>query len=141
MISRIEWRKKYQMEHFKEECFFLYGIKVFGLYLGFLRHHSVGKRSEVRFNWEKVVKANFLLGFFHSHPPGCLYCSAQDKETMNAWIRAEGRSLICGILCEDKHLTYIFHRQSPNGIEMRSKVVRHFFIGRVESLVLRELVG
>ncbi len=141
MITRVEWRKKYQMEHFKEECFFLYGLKIFGFYFGLLRHHSVGKRSEVRFNWKKVAKAHFLLGFFHSHPPGCFYCSERDKETMNAWVRAEGRPLICGIICEDKHLTYLFHRQAPNGIEMTSKMKRHFFFGRVKCPILRELAG
>lgn len=141
MLSRVEWRKRYNMEHFKEECYFLYGVKVRGFYIGFLKYHSDGKRSEVRFNWEKAVKAKFLLGFFHSHPPGCLYYSEQDKQTMGAWVKAEGRPLICGILCEGDHLTYLFHRSSKNGILVASKLKGIWFLGKIQSLVLRELVG
>lgn len=141
MITRIEWRRKYLMEHFKEECYFLYGTKILGTYFGILLYHSKGERTGVKFNWKKVVKSHFLLGFFHSHPPGCLYCSERDKETMGAWVRAEGRPLICGILCEGSHLTYLFHRKSSNGIEMVSKIKGKFFVGRIESSVLKELVG
>lgn len=141
MTTRLEWRRKYQMSDFKEECYFLYGIKVLGLYLGILKYHSKGKRSEVRFNWEKAVKSHFLLGFFHSHPPGCLYCSDRDKETMGAWVRAEGRPLICGILCDGDHLTYLFHRLYQDGLKVESKIKRSLFIGCIKSSVLRELVG
>jgi len=127
-MTKLEWKMKYQVRSFKEECYFLYGVKILGTYIGFLRYHSIGKRTEVKFNWKKVIGSKFLLGFFHSHPPGSLYCSKQDRDTMWAWVRAEGRPLICGIICEKEYLTFIFTKDMM--FEIFSVLFGRIFIGR-----------
>lgn len=96
----------------REECWFLYGIRIGAWYIGFLRHHSIGEWASVEFDWEKALESRFLLGWFHSHPDGITTPSSTDHKTMRSWVRTVERPLICGIYCEGISRAYMFLRKS-----------------------------
>jgi len=56
----------------------------------------------VEFDYKKVMELEDdpeteVMGFHHTHPPGCFNMSGTDVETMKAWVACFGRPLICAI--------------------------------------------
>ena len=43
-----------------------------------------------------------VAGFFHSHPPGCPGLSSRDRRTMDAWVVAFGKPLLCAVACDGR---------------------------------------
>ena len=114
-----------------EQCWFIYGFRRENTWYGFLRHHSVGGPASVNFNWKKAANP-LIIGFFHSHPSGMINPSNRDDRTMGAWVRSEGRSLICGIFSDDEKAAYLYYK-GLNGITytyLDVKLIGNIFIGK-----------
>lgn len=110
-----------------EECWFIRGWKFGPYYLGWLDWHSKGTVASVDFDWEKAMKGN-ILGFYHSHPLGMTSPSTRDDRTMGAWVRAEGRSLLCGIFSGKDQACYRYDREGP--VAIRARVMNGAFFGK-----------
>lgn len=111
-----------------ERCWFLFGKKIGKRYIGVLKYHSEGGPAQVDFNWEEAIKGN-LIGFLHTHPSGFEGPSQRDHKTMKAWVRAEGKSLICGIHSGKKKNFFLYYKSYKGRIE--SKMLKTKVIGNV----------
>jgi hypothetical protein len=95
---------------FVEQCWFLYGIRLGRLYLGFLRYHSEGTAASVDFDWEKALSP-LQMGWFHSHPGvKFLTPSSRDNKTMRGWVKARAKPLLCGIFCQGEQKCYCYYK-------------------------------
>lgn len=98
-----------------EKCWFIFGKKVKNTYIGWLKYSSEGNPASVSFNWSDAAKRN-LLGFHHTHPDGCLWFSSRDDKTMKAWVRAEGRPLICSVRSSGKDAAAMWKRMEDRSV-------------------------
>jgi len=105
---------------FKEKCWFLYGIKIRNITIGYLKYSALGDSVSVEFDWKKCF-SKYLLGWFHTHSTySSLYPSFEDIRTSRSWVRTLERPLVCGIMYEHKtiskmqHSSYIFKRLYPD---------------------------
>ncbi len=84
-----------------ETCCILTGEICDGLLHAKMRWRKRGSRASVEFNWQRVwqqeEKRGDVVGFYHTHPPGCLGMSARDERTMCAWAFSFGKPLLCAI--------------------------------------------
>lgn len=119
---------KIQKSDFVEYCWFLKGINMGPFYFGCRIFHSIGTMAGVEFKWQEAIG---ILGFYHTHPYGFDDLSNEDITTMNAWVKAEGRSLLCGINSGNKKTCWRFFRQNDRIIYNRVKFLflGPFFIG------------
>jgi len=123
------------VEEFIEECWFIYGIKVKGTYIGFPVYHAAGTSGHVEFEWKKAMNP-FLLGWVHTHPNdfGC-NPSETDHSTMRGWVRGKGKPLLCAILCGNEQACYEYYRNSKGVISRNWVDMRMYFnliIGKKE---------
>lgn len=108
--------------NFVEEVWFAFGIRIGKWIIGILDYQNNGEVSNVKFSVKKAFfgkkdskKYNRrLLGFYHSHPAGDPYPSNTDDTTMDAWVKATGKPLICGIFSSGKQKCFLYKRESPN---------------------------
>lgn len=116
---------------FCEECWFLHGVEIGSYYIGRLVYHSKGTAGMVEFDWSKAVESN-LLGFYHSHGAGDPYLSNEDTTTMRAWIRSEGRPMLCGVFGNDKQQCWVFYRDDGTikHCPIRTRIMGSFFVGK-----------
>ena len=139
------------MSDFVESVWFLYGVRVGGIYAGYLVYQGDGTVVSVEFDWSaaffKKLGVNEsdsrLLGFYHTHPGGRPAPSATDIETMDSWVKAEGRPMLCGIRSGDDQACYLFRRASedmsdPLSAKTKYKKIRsilrgNLFLGRYEN--------
>lgn len=114
-----------------EQCWFIFGKWFNKHVIGFLKYSSEGNPASVSFNWSDAAKKD-LIGFHHTHPENCLWFSFRDDKTMKAWVRAEGKPLICGVESNGKTLFGLWKR-NKNGevckIKIKGKIIWKFFIG------------
>jgi hypothetical protein len=72
-----------------------------GLLQAKMRWRKRGSPSSVEFNWQRVwereEKCGDVVGFYHTHPPGCFGMSARDETTMRAWAFSFGKPMLCAI--------------------------------------------
>ena len=120
-------------KEFIEECWFIYGIRLKGTYIGFPIYHSAGSSGQVEFDWKKAMNP-FLLGWIHTHPNdfGC-GPSETDNSTMRGWVRGKGKPLLCAILCDYEQGSYEYSRTLKGEIDRESIDLRMFLniiIGR-----------
>jgi len=94
-----------------EECWFIRGKHIGPIWVGKLEYHSMGGLAHVDFNWQEAQR-NDLLGFFHSHPNGLCSPSSRDDRTMRAWVKSEGRPLLCGIFCSKDDACYLYEKRN-----------------------------
>lgn len=99
-----------------EQCWFLRGVKIGPIYIGYLRFHSAGEESSVKFDWEKAYQDKYLLGWYHSHPiDSFVYPSNRDHKTARSWAVSLDRDILCGITCKFMDVTmdacYRFYRR------------------------------
>jgi hypothetical protein len=113
-----------------EKCWFLIGRHIGKYYIGKLLYHSKGGTLNVKFDWEEAVKTS-VLGFYHTHIDGDPYLSDEDETTMKAWVRAEGRPMLCGVITETSQSCWIFYRKGKSVRHMRmvSILLGNIFIG------------
>jgi len=101
-------------ESFVEKCWFIYGLRLGRIYLGFLKYHSKGTAGSVDFDWHKALTP-LLIGWYHSHPGvKFLTPSAIDDRTMRSWIKATNKKLLCGIFCQDEQKCYCYYKRGMN---------------------------
>ena len=61
-----------------------------------------------------------VAGFFHTHPPGATSLSQRDVRTMQAWVSAFGKPLLCLIECERQLTAYRFDSDDARGERLSS---------------------
>lgn len=140
-IDLIE--KEAEEAGFVEEVWFLYGIRLWSLFIGFTVYQNSGEVAQVNFNWEKAFSflpflknANkFLIGFYHTHPGGDPSPSTTDTETMGTWVKALGRPTLCLIKSEGVYKCYLYMRSNKNSSDIKYKKIKSFlfkniFIGK-----------
>lgn len=68
--------------------------------------------GSVEFDYKKVFeredKYKDVIGFYHTHPPGCFNMSQTDIQTMTQWVKCLGKSLICLIECDGVVNSWLF---------------------------------
>lgn len=115
-----------------ERCWFLFGKKIGKRYIGFLKYHSEGSPAQVAFNWAQASKDK-LIGFLHTHPGGFPGPSARDDKTMKAWVRAEGKPLLCGIESDGVKRFFLYYKSYRKSIEAKqlsTKVIGNMVIAK-----------
>jgi len=119
---------------FKEECWFLYGLRLGPFYIGRLKYHSKGTSGSVDFNWEEALNPR-LIGWYHTHPGKHFTFPSKgtDHPTMRSWVYGVDRPMLCGIICRDEQQCWCFHKLGKTSIIVMSKMcsalVKGFFIG------------
>ena len=97
-------------EDFVEECWFIYGLRLGTVYLGFLKYHSKGTSGSVDFDWHKAL-APLFIGWYHSHPgQKFLTPSDRDNRTMKSWIIGMFEPRLCGIFCDGEQRCYCYYK-------------------------------
>lgn len=113
-------------KEFIEECWFIYGVRVAGLFIGFPVYHSAGTSGSVEFSWEKALNPR-LIGWIHTHPKGFgPRPSETDNSTMRGWVRGVARPMICGILCNGTQGWFDYYRGSQEDTVHRREMEGHF---------------
>jgi hypothetical protein len=132
-------------ENFVEDCWFLYGVRLGSIYLGFLKYHSEGTAGSVDFDFQKAMSSPFLLGWYHTHPgSGFLTPSSMDDRTMRSWIKGRARPMLCGIVCAGLQRCYCYYKDGMDDnketVISRSIVAVRFmspvFLGKRTKLLL-----
>ena len=105
------------MKDFKEDCWILYGIRIFNIFIGFKKYHSRGSASEVSFDYDTVSKKS-VIGWLHTHPGvKSITPSATDNRTMRSWVKSFYKSYICGIHCNGREA---FYKYRLNGVSKKN---------------------
>ncbi len=83
-------------------------------------YYTQNKFGSVEFDYKKVFeredKYKDVVGFYHTHPPGCFSMSSTDIETMTQWVKCLGKSLICVIECENVLNSWLFVKNEDGGV-------------------------
>ena len=125
------------MNEFYEECWFIYGVRIWEFYFGFLKYHSKGDAASVDFDWLKALN-RFQIGWYHSHSgEDFMIPSDRDNSTMRSWVLGKGRPMLCGIFCNGKHRCYVYLKTGVDNkknsiVEKRpivAKIKGPFFFG------------
>lgn len=130
-----------KVKGFVEQVWFVYGYRVGPYYIGVLDYQNDGEVCEVKFDLARAFfgkkkstrNDRHLLGFYHSHPGGDPYPSTTDCTTMDAWVKATGRPLLCGIFSGEKQKCFIYDRTTPKSSKVGFKqyMSKIYFGGRV----------
>jgi hypothetical protein len=119
-------------EGFVERCWFIYGIRLGNIYLGFLKYHSRGTENGVDYQDWKSALNFFHIGWFHTHPGvGFLTPSQIDNRTMRSWVRARNRPLLCGIFCGKDKALYEYSRSKDWSKNRNKSIYRNFLVNFV----------
>lgn len=125
-------------KNFVEEVWFVFGFKIGKWVIGYLEYQNYGEACSVKFNTKKAFfgkkeskKFNSnLIGFYHSHPGGDTYPSNQDNETMDTWVKATGKPLICGIFSNGEQKCFLYNRVEPKSSKTGFiQIFPKFFMG------------
>jgi hypothetical protein len=85
----------------REVSYVLVGYRRGHLWYGRLRERRAGTPGGVDLDWGWVLQREErygdVIGFYHTHPPGCSSPSARDERTMRAWVGCFGKPLLCAI--------------------------------------------
>jgi len=111
---------------FKENCWFLYGIRIGSYYLGYRKYHSEGDFASVSFDW-RVALNKRLLGWSHTHSGGEPFPSLRDHLTMSGWVIGTGKPLMCDIVSDNRNKCWLFGKKNPRC--RKSSEIIHCSIG------------
>lgn len=90
----------------KSDCNFLQEIFKYGF-------ETQQSKTSVTFDYKKVYEFEdnpniTVVGFYHTHPKGCLFYSSTDIQTMGAWTKALNRKLLCVIESDNQIKSWWF---------------------------------
>ena len=102
-----------------------------------------GSAHEVSFDYQMVYdrqdEHRDVIGFYHTHPPSFkAWPSHTDNETMDAWTRALGTSLLCFIDCGWEIKAWITHPNRGPGLWMPYFTGPDIYIGPFEQTIMVE---
>jgi len=84
--------------------------------------YTQNKFGSVEFDYKKVFeredKYKDVVGFYHTHPPGCFGMSSTDTDTMTQWVKCFGKSLICLIECEGIVNAWLFVKGEDGSVSI-----------------------
>jgi hypothetical protein len=99
-----------------EHVWFIYGLWIGSLFLGFKKYSGEGKEASVDFDWEKGTNP-FVLGWTHTHPGKYgTNPSETDHKTMRSWVRGLGHSMISSIKCGQEESWYLYYRDEDKKV-------------------------
>ena len=102
-----------------EECWPLVGERRGRLWLARKLRQTVGSPASVEFDGPAVLareeKRHDIVGFLHTHPGFPAEPSARDIATMQAWVSAFGKPLLCLIHGTDGLAGYVFYSDDSRG--------------------------
>lgn len=79
--------------------------------------------ASVEFDYNKVFeredKYKDIVGFYHTHPAGCVTMSKTDISTMVQWVKCLGKALVCLIECENRLYSWIFYKDEAGEISYK----------------------
>lgn len=91
-------------------CHILIGKRIGRFWFGRLVKKIIGGSTSVEFDWDWVLKREEnrgdIIGFWHSHEID-IRPSSRDIETMLAWIRCFGKTLVCIIQTANYRASYL----------------------------------
>jgi proteasome lid subunit RPN8/RPN11 len=100
---------------------------------------TVGKPASVEFDGPAVLareeQRRDIIGFLHTHPGMPAEPSARDIGTMQAWVSAFGKSLLCLIHGTDGLVGYLFVSDDSRG--ERLEQVEQFARGMIIAMEVR----
>jgi len=130
-------------QDFKEECWILYGVRLFTyygiLFFGFQKYHTIGTSGGVEMDYETSNDPK-VIGWYHTHPGiKNVTPSSIDNSTMRSWVKAVYKPYLCGIRCGIREACYCYYVNGVNKDKvtivskksMSIKFLGSFFIGRV----------
>src|SRR4051794_7601897 len=98
-MNNGKWKMKRSFT--REECWVLLGEYRAPFWCARRLRYSPGERVRVEFDGPWVLRREErygdVVGFYHTHPPGCHGLSNRDVRTMRAWCGAFGKPLLCVI--------------------------------------------
>lgn len=99
---------------FTEECWVLRGVgSERFMWVWRECYISNGSAGSVDFDWEKAWDDKLLVGWRHTHPGTKFdFPSSIDDRTMESWVKATGRSMVCGVTCQDSTRYYLYTKAS-----------------------------
>lgn len=107
-----------------EVCRIMVGIKKRRAMLArFLGKSYKGKRSSVEFSWRSVMRREErfgdVVGFYHTHPGSSPTPSERDVRTLNAWVIAFGKPMLCAIRSGKRWGFYLFSEDGYRTVLVR----------------------
>jgi hypothetical protein len=102
-----------------EQCWPLVGLRRGGLWCAKRLRRSVGQPTRVEFNGPAVLareeRRGDVVGFLHTHPGFRAQPSRRDIATMQAWVSAFGKPLVCLIDGTDGLAGFLFDADNSQG--------------------------
>lgn len=106
-----------------EQCWVILGRLFGAFWLGRISYLSQGSPSEVEFNASLILEReddkHDVIGFVHTHPNTDASPSFTDHATMQAWVTALGKPLVCGIDGTDGLKSFVYTDDESKGYEGR----------------------
>jgi len=105
-----------------EECWVLVGERRGDTWQGRMLDRVVGQPEMVEFDGGQALAREEALGdvigFMHTHPNSAATPSQRDVDTMQAWVSALGKPLLCVIQGTDGLRCYRFEDDASGGEQM-----------------------
>ncbi len=122
-VKEIKMTRK-KKQQFVEQCWTLVGHQRGSFWYARRRRPTKGSPHEVSCDaaWtlEREEEHQDAVGFFHTHPPGAVSLSDRDVRTMQGWVSAFGKPLLCFIECEGRLMAYRFDSDDSLGKQLVS---------------------
>jgi hypothetical protein len=111
----------------KEIAYVLLGQVQNGILFARMSWKTRGEETSVLFDGERVLKREEakgdVLGFYHTHPEGCLEPSGRDDRTMDAWTFCFGKSLLCVIATRQGARAWVYGAAGEHPREVKPVVI------------------
>jgi proteasome lid subunit RPN8/RPN11 len=106
-----------------EECWPLVGLRRGKVWLARKLRRTAGSPVRVEFDGPAVLareeRRGDIVGFLHTHPGFAAEPSPRDIATMQAWVSAFGKPLLCLITGANGLAGYCFHADDSTGRPLR----------------------
>jgi proteasome lid subunit RPN8/RPN11 len=118
---------------FSEECWALRGLNLDPvLWIWREQYISKGSGASVNFDWEKAWDDKSIIGWRHTHPGTNFdFPSSVDDRTMKSWVKATGKSMICGVTCGTSTKYYLYGANIGGDMDSELRYIRIPVLGVV----------